>query len=100
MSYTAQSIRTYTEQLGVQVAVAQHDGGQTWNLLVIRGEESGYTGPFTVRVSFDWGDEDRAFTAMNSWLNTVSWPREDDPRVINEPCVHGDDGAYHERGAQ
>jgi hypothetical protein len=82
--YTAATVRTYAAQLGVDVEVNTHDSGQTWTLEVLRGEASGYTGPFTIRASYEWGEEDRHFARLNEWLNGVPWPSEDDPRVAGE----------------
>jgi hypothetical protein len=68
------SVKEYTLAMNVAVMVNQHDGGQTWTL-------SRLSDGARLRLSFDWGDEDRHYADITRWLDTLPWPGEDDPRV-------------------
>jgi hypothetical protein len=74
-SYTAATCRAYALQLGTIVEVRQHDSGQTW-IVSLDG--------VVWRGSFQWGEEDAFFARLNAHLNTLPWPREDDPRIQHE----------------
>ena len=67
--------------LGVAVHVQQFDAGQTITLMVRRGEQPGYSGPFTVRITYLWGEEHLFNQQVRAWLDTVPWEGEDDPRA-------------------
>jgi hypothetical protein len=60
--------------VGCEPRLSTFDGGQT---LSMTHTASGVTW----RGSFMWGDERRFIHRARKWLNTLPWPREDDPRV-------------------
>jgi hypothetical protein len=77
--------RQYAEDLGVEVTTSLFDGGQTYTLRVVRGDQPGYNGPYSIRLTYYWGDNVGRFNrAVKAWLDDVPWPTEDDPRVTEE----------------
>lgn len=69
----------YARALGLTVETFQFDGGQTVTLTV-----PGTCGPLVWRGSFEWGDEDRFNRTVRTYLDSLPWPTEDDPRVATE----------------
>lgn len=61
----------YITALGGTVETFTFDCGQRWAIKV---------GIVTWSGSFECGDEVRFEQAVRRWLNSLPWPREDDPR--------------------
>lgn len=77
--------RQYAADLGVVIDRRQFDDGETFYLRVKRGDLPGYNGPYTTRLTFRYGDNEALFEhIVKQWLDTVPWPTEDDPRVVEK----------------
>lgn len=66
----------YAKLLGCAVVLNTHDSGQT--LRITRGPGELFQG------SYQWGEEPAFFERVQTFLDGLSWPTEDDPRVIHE----------------
>lgn len=68
--------KDYADLLGVTYEMSLFDGGQTYRLAHATGK---------LTVTYYWGDDEaRLDRTITRWLNSLPWPTEDDPRVVEE----------------